>query len=108
MKLRDVAQLVQVVEQKLIGTPSKRQPTGDMLFAHLWQGRSLQHWAPIAENAKDTRRSSKHGRLRMFPHLMKRIEAALELKREAVNLAAVQCKLTGNDNRSMPALPATR
>ena len=110
MRIRDVAQLVRVCEQKLVGTPSKRQPSGDMLFAHLWQdtpvGCGFQHWAPISEDVKDIRRSFRRSRLRTFPHLMKRIKAALELKREAINLAAVQRELTGNDIRTMPSMPA--
>jgi hypothetical protein len=37
MKLRDVAQFIRVYDQKLVATPVKRQPPGDVLFGHFWQ-----------------------------------------------------------------------
>jgi hypothetical protein len=110
MKLRDVAQFIRVYDQKLISMPAKRQPPGDVLFGHFWQelpeGCGFQGWAPIAEDVRDIRRAPRHSRKRTFEYLLKRIKAALELKREAWNLAAVQRQLKNVDGNTLTALPA--
>ena len=100
MKVRGVAQFIRVFEQRLAATPVKHQPPGDMLFGHLWHdapsGCGLQGWGPIAEDVKEIRRSSRHSHMRTLKYLLKKINDALEVRREAQNLAVVQRELTTN------------
>ena len=58
MKIRDVAQFVRVFEQKLIGAPSKRQLSGDMLFAHHWQNTPVGCGFSIGLQFQKTSRTS--------------------------------------------------
>ena len=97
MSLRDIAQFVRVLEDRLQSTPGRFQPPADMLFAHLWNdppgGCGFRTWTHISEDARDIVKSSRRSQLRTFAHLLKCIKAALSLKREAWNLASVQKSL---------------